>query len=252
MRRHLSPKRGLVAVALMLTMGLGLGVSATSAAPTRHSVRSASGPSALTKKWIAALGRADQRFPQIVKALGALPATAPEAQVQRIITPVAGLVEPIQALLTPPGTTLEAFGQPEFDAVSGCGQGHRFSAGGIEMAGQLYGHGIDLWTDVCQAPVADTWSWHIGSSFRTFTALVGLQENSPTPASLAFLGPGNTLLTFSADGQPVTTTTLIAGVPSSIVLSLSGITDFVISTSVSVKGHGAWVDFANDQLTSSQ
>jgi len=171
--------------------------------------------------------------------------------------------------VSPPPTfpsTLEGLGAPTDGPVPGYGCGGlRYTnvngGASLVMGGQHYDQGFQLLTDAfCggYGPSAmDTWAWHIGSSFRKFTVAAGLDATNSLGATLQFLAcvpdtggcPSNgNPLTFYADGQSVTSTNLVAGVPTDIAMNVTGVLNLIVDTTVNEPGHGT-VDFANDSLT---
>jgi len=228
----------------------------STAATTAHpATGSAASPGALVSKWIAALDPANQKLPKIETALKALPITATNAQVATIIAPVAGLVKPIETLLLPPPAktmALESLGAPTYSSNCG-GGGYESVSGGstVRIGGQTYDRGFEL-VDV-RSGCVDHWIWHIGGLFRTFTALVGIDESDSYPASVAFVGPNGKFLTFSADGQSVTVLPLVSGLPTNVTVNIAGNQNFVLVG----RGTGgsssppAHIDVANDALSPS-
>lgn len=160
---------------------------------------------------------------------------------------MAGLVAPLANLLPVIDTSLQALSEPSMTC-----NGARFlaAAGGakLTMAGQTYPHGFQLLDDFDNFDnhCTDSWRWHIGPSFRTFTATVGLDESRSTAASLAFIGVNGKPMPFTADGQPLTQLVLYAGEPTNIAIELTGIVNFIIS---STNNAGGTIDFANDTLS---
>lgn len=242
-------------------LSAGLGAPATSAAPVPRGAGSAATPGTLAQQWVTALRAADQQLPQIQRKLQSLPATATDAQVQHDVAPVAGILGPIEALMSLPNpktATLEALGEPSEGvgvpaAQQPCGgdrrgYGYKSAAKGahLQMGGRAYARGFQVSTNAnCGGTYA--WAWHVGRSYHTFSALVGLDSTNSTSAPLDFVAPDGTALSFSADGQPVTSVTLIAGVPTNITVNLAGNTNLIFRLAPPVGG--ATVDFAEDQLT---
>jgi Protein kinase domain len=154
------------------------------------------------------------------------------------------------------------FGTPTVTQVSGCG-GHSYASvsdgAKLVMAGQTYQHGFQIVTDeYCggAGPVAeDEWAWHIGTIYKTFAAVVGLDSTNSTGVELEFLGSNNKPLEFIADGQSVKSINLVAGAPTDIELSLTSVTNFIAETllSQSARTGGpepqATVDFADDEFS---
>jgi hypothetical protein len=208
------------------------------------------------QQWVAALTPASQQFPQIVAKLKALPATATPAQVQAVIAPVAGLIAPAQQLIAVPGTSsLEAIGPPS-NAVdganassSGCYSYKTAIQGAVlSMGGAPYTRGLQLTANVSQWNYTCvgtwTWGWHIAGLFKTFTAMVGLGAGDISPATFTILGTNGSPLTFYADGHPVRSTTLMAGLPTKISVNVVGTLNLVVRTTVA----GAIINLANDNL----
>ncbi len=182
-------RRGFVAAITVTTsLSVGLATSSTSATAVRPSASSAANPGTLTQQWLAALGPGVQAFPKIEHELKVLPVTATDAQVERIVAPVAGLVEPVVALLSPPNAetaSLESLGMPSEgigvpapeQPCGGDRRGYGYNSVGkgahLQMAGRIYLQGFQITTNGnCGGTYA--WGWHVGHSYRTFTALVGL------------------------------------------------------------------------------
>jgi hypothetical protein len=209
------------------------------------------------KEWLAALGPANQRLPKIEAALKALPITATDAQIARIVAPVAGLIKPIEALVprapSAKTTSLEAIAVPTISNPQGCYADATYksvSQGAIlAMGGKTYSRGFQLTTDYnsCRA----LWTWHIGGSFATFKALIGLNATDTIAASVSFLGPDQKPLSFNADGQSVTVLNLVSGVPTNVTLSITGDQNFVIQMFCAHRGTSALIDLANDTLIAS-
>jgi hypothetical protein len=159
------------------------------------------------------------------------------------------------------GVPVTTFGTPTVTQVSGCG-GHSYASvsegAKLVMAGQTYQHGFQIVTDeYCggAGPIAeDEWAWHIGTTYKTFAAVVGLDSINSTGVELEFLGSDNKPLEFIADGQSVESTNLVAGVPTDIEMSLTSVTNFVAETLVNQPARTggpesqATVDFADDEF----
>jgi hypothetical protein len=241
---HSAVRRWRLAATTILVTGVFLGIAISSSSATTRS-HSAVGP--LAQEWIRTLTPASTGLPKTIAALKKLPHTASVAQVDKVVAPVAGLLTPVENVLPhTTATSLEGLGTPVIGpppyafACSGdyksAGQGAR-----LVMAGVTYRQGFqaDPVTGDCT-----TWSWHIGTRFKVFSAFVGLDTTRSISTVLAFLNNGKPM-EFSADGRPVTSDELLPGVPTSIILPTAGLTNFVIQLT---SAGAPVVDFANDSL----
>jgi hypothetical protein len=241
---------------MIAVISVGLAIPSTSAAPARPADASQVSPSTLVKEWIAALDPVNQDLPKIEAALKALPITATDAQIARVVAPVAGLIKPIEALVPRPvvkttSTSLEALGSPNL-TTSGCSGGRYASVSQgarLVMGGKIYGHGFQVHTSPGGGCI-DHWTWNIGGKYQTFTALVGLDESETTPTgSVSFMGPNGTPLPFTANGEMLFKLKILSDMPTLVNMSIIGDQKFVFVTTTN--GNSGTIDFANDGLTSS-
>jgi hypothetical protein len=183
------------------------------------------------------------------------------AKLLRLVVPTAlavaalvvGVTTPVASAAATKSTTIEALGPPTqgFDGGtvgSACygyktvGQGAKIAIGnmtfyrGFEVITQnLFGYN-------CQG--AWTWTWHLGGSYRSFRAWVGLPVGVTTATDLAFLSAQGATLPFNADGHLVHKITLVAGQPTNLSMKVSGLLNLVIRTTTPA----VTIAFANDAL----
>ncbi len=155
------------------------------------------------------------------------------------------------SFVTPPvtGTSLQTLGSPTVSSSCVLGGDSYSSAppSTLEMGGQQYDHGFQLATDQACEGGNDQWSWHIGGLYRTLTAAIGLDPRNSTGATVQFLN-GTTPMTFSADGQSLTATNLVAGLPTVISMNITHLLNLTVKITPNSFSASAMVDFANDSM----
>jgi len=220
--------------------------------------------SVLATRFVKALQPAASVFPNVIKNLDRLPASATAAQVYAVVRPVAPLVAQIQRILPPSARSLEGLGDPTISPWSGnsgdCNDPPlartTSQRARLIMGGTSYTSGVQLTTSEfgnASLVSRDVYIWHLGGQFAAFTASVGLDAKSLDPVTLAILGAAGTPVSFTADGQQVTSTTLYAGVPSKVTFNTAHVENLQLQLTVSEGPnaycqYGAVVDVANDSL----
>jgi hypothetical protein len=115
----------------------------------------------------------------------------------------------------------------------------------LMMGGQDYKSGFMLNGGGCGATV---YSWHIGGEFSSLSAAVGLDVSDTAPAQVEFLNAQGKALPFKAGGQTVDSLSLVPGVPTAVVLGLTGAQGLTIQVAATISGRAVAVDFGDDAL----
>jgi hypothetical protein len=149
-----------------------------------------------------------------------------------------------------PSTPLERFGPPTegYEGTVTNASCYRYQVATrtvpIRMGGTKYPEGFQVSSQGYCAATIWTWTWHLGGHYSGFAACVGLAGGDTKPATLSFVGPKGMPTVFQADGVQVRATTLVAGLPTFVIVGTTHLMNLIIRTTT------AWatIGFGDDGL----